>query len=219
MSARIKSVMPLLDHESICRALDIMGESYRNNNNQITINSRSRYMRATLTKGPDGKYILTGDSDDLTSGFKSRLIEEYKKAYNQKLVKIKEEIARQEILRKKQIENELRRKLENEKRMEIEKRRNEEQKRLFDQRQLEELARTKSSEQAIQNTHVSIEDAQIEFNIKKLEEEKRLLEEEKKQYVDSQKQKIYDKARKLGYSIKETEEQGSVKLMLVKRTY
>ncbi|PEQ91719.1 hypothetical protein CN481_15635 [Bacillus sp. AFS006103] len=223
MSARIKTVLPLLDHESICRALDSMGETYKSSENQIIIESRSYYRRCTLTKGNNGKYILAGDSDDLPHSFKNRLIIEYKRAYNQKLAKIQEEIARQKMLQKQQEEKDYRRRLEENKRLELERKRLEvEHMKANDRRQLEEAARAKgtvSADTIPGNQADAFQKDTIDDAIVRLEEEKRRLEEEKKLYVENQKQKIYDRARKLGYSVTETEQEGNIKLMLVKRTY
>ena len=53
----------------------------------------------------------------------------------------------------------------------------------------------------------------------RLEEEKRRLEEERKAFVEKQKSAIIEKAKAKGYSVKEENVKGKIKLVLVKRTY
>jgi len=47
----------------------------------------------------------------------------------------------------------------------------------------------------------------------------RRIEEERKKYVESQKKKICEKAKAMGYSVKETIVKDKIQLVLVKRTY
>lgn len=54
----------------------------------------------------------------------------------------------------------------------------------------------------------------------RLEEAERLkLEEQRRQLVEAQRAAINQKAKKMGYSVKETREGNSIRLVLVKRTY
>ncbi|MBR4531330.1 hypothetical protein IKO70_02820 [bacterium] len=53
----------------------------------------------------------------------------------------------------------------------------------------------------------------------RLEEEKKRLEEERKAFVEKQKCAIIEKAEAKGYSVKEENVKGKIKLVLVKRTY
>lgn len=51
------------------------------------------------------------------------------------------------------------------------------------------------------------------------EEERRKLEEQRRKLVESQRVAIYEKAKKLGYQVKESREGESLRLVLIKRTY
>lgn len=51
------------------------------------------------------------------------------------------------------------------------------------------------------------------------EEMKKRLEEERIAYVEKQRSSIIEKAKKMGYMVKETVEEETIKLVLVKRTY
>ena len=50
-------------------------------------------------------------------------------------------------------------------------------------------------------------------------EERRRLEEERQRLVQAQRQAIYERAKQMGYQVKETHEGEVVRLVLVKRTY
>lgn len=50
-------------------------------------------------------------------------------------------------------------------------------------------------------------------------EERRRLEEERRQLVEAQRQAVHERARKMGYHVKETREGESIRLVLVRRTY
>ena len=50
-------------------------------------------------------------------------------------------------------------------------------------------------------------------------EERRRLEAERQRVVEAQRQAIYDRARALGYQVRETREGQTIRLALVKRTY
>lgn len=50
-------------------------------------------------------------------------------------------------------------------------------------------------------------------------EERRRLEEERKRLVAAQRQGVYERAKKMGYRVKETIEGDTIRLVLVKRTY
>lgn len=50
-------------------------------------------------------------------------------------------------------------------------------------------------------------------------EERLRLEEERKQLVEAQRQGVYERAKKMGYRVKETVEGDSIRLVLLKRTY
>ena len=50
-------------------------------------------------------------------------------------------------------------------------------------------------------------------------EERRRLEEERRRLVEAQRAAIHQKAKKLGYQVKETREGETLRLVLVKRTY
>lgn len=57
-------------------------------------------------------------------------------------------------------------------------------------------------------------------NYKSLYDSKvRRIEEERKKYVESQKKKVCEKAKAMGYSVKETIVKDKIQLVLVKRTY
>lgn len=51
------------------------------------------------------------------------------------------------------------------------------------------------------------------------EEERRLAEEERRRVVEAQRQAILQRAKKLGYRVQESREQGKLRLVLVKRVY
>lgn len=50
-------------------------------------------------------------------------------------------------------------------------------------------------------------------------EERRRLEEERQRLVEAQRQAVYERAKKMGYQVKETRENDTIRLVLVKRTY
>jgi hypothetical protein len=50
-------------------------------------------------------------------------------------------------------------------------------------------------------------------------EERRRLEEERQRLVEAQRKAVHERARKLGYRVKETREGETIRLVLVKRTY
>lgn len=50
-------------------------------------------------------------------------------------------------------------------------------------------------------------------------EERRRLEEERQRLVEAQRTAVHEKARKLGYQVKESREGDAIRLVLVKRTY
>jgi uncharacterized protein (UPF0335 family) len=49
--------------------------------------------------------------------------------------------------------------------------------------------------------------------------EKRRIEEERKKLVEAQRQAVYERAKKMGYSVKESREADKIRLVLVQRTY
>lgn len=51
------------------------------------------------------------------------------------------------------------------------------------------------------------------------EEERRRLEEARRQLVESQRAAVHEKAKKMGYQVKETREGDTLRLVLIKRTY
>lgn len=50
-------------------------------------------------------------------------------------------------------------------------------------------------------------------------EERRVLEEQKKQLIEAQRKTIYEKAKKMGYRVRESQEGDKIRLVLVKRVY
>jgi hypothetical protein len=58
----------------------------------------------------------------------------------------------------------------------------------------------------------------IEEDIK-IQKEKEKIELEKKIYIEKKKNEIYALSKKNGYSVKETNNNGEIKLVLIKRTY
>jgi hypothetical protein len=50
-------------------------------------------------------------------------------------------------------------------------------------------------------------------------EERRKLEEERRLLVEAQRQGVYERAKKMGYQVKETVESDTIRLVLIKRTY
>lgn len=50
-------------------------------------------------------------------------------------------------------------------------------------------------------------------------EERRRLEEERRRVVETQRQTIHERAKKMGYTVRETREGETIRLVLVKRTY
>ena len=132
MSARIRTLLPLLDMECILQALDNLGERYTLRGNDIIITSKKYYVEAKLSRQNDGKYVLTGYTDVLTENFQKQLVNNYKSLCDSK---------------------------------------------------------------------------------------ERRIEEERKKYVESQKKKVCEKAKAMGYSVKETIVKDKIQLVLVKRTY
>ena len=51
------------------------------------------------------------------------------------------------------------------------------------------------------------------------EEERQRLEEARRQLVEAQRVAVYEKAKKMGYQVKETREGDTLRLVLIKRTY
>ncbi len=51
------------------------------------------------------------------------------------------------------------------------------------------------------------------------EEERRRLEEERQRLVEAQRHAVHERAKKMGYQVKETREGETVRLVLIKRTY
>lgn len=63
---------------------------------------------------------------------------------------------------------------------------------------------------------------QVHWNAKQQRlaaEERRRIEAERQRLVEAQRATIHERARKLGYQIKETREGGTIRLALVRRTY
>ncbi len=168
MSARIRTLLPLLDMECILQALDNLGERYTLRGNDIIITSKKYYVEAKLSRQNDGKYVLTGDTDVLTENFQKQLVNNYKSLYDYKVRRIREELEKKEAEAQRALEEERRR----------------------------------------------IEQERI-----RLQQEQRRLEEEREKYVESQKKKVYEKAKAMGYSVKETIVKDKIQLVLVKRTY
>jgi hypothetical protein len=54
---------------------------------------------------------------------------------------------------------------------------------------------------------------------RELRERRRSIEEARLRVVESQRAQIHAKAKKLGYSVKEMRENGTVRMLLVKRAY
>lgn len=50
-------------------------------------------------------------------------------------------------------------------------------------------------------------------------EERRRLEEERQKLVEAQRQGVYERAKKMGYQVKESREGDKIRMVLVKRTY
>ena len=51
------------------------------------------------------------------------------------------------------------------------------------------------------------------------DEERRRLEETRRQLVEAQRAAVHEKAKKMGYQVKETREGDTLRLVLIKRTY
>ena len=51
------------------------------------------------------------------------------------------------------------------------------------------------------------------------EEERRRVEEQRRSLVEAQRQSVYERAKKMGYRVKETKQGDTIRLELVKRTY
>jgi len=50
-------------------------------------------------------------------------------------------------------------------------------------------------------------------------EERRRLEEERQRIVEAQRQAVHERAKKMGYQVKETREGDKIRMVLIKRTY
>ena len=83
----------------------------------------------------------------------------------------------------------------------------------------QELARLKRERENAEVEQEGFRIRRIKSEEEKIRYEKEKLDLEKKSYVNAKKQAIIDKAKSMGYSIQEHEENGVVKLKLIKRVY
>ena len=83
----------------------------------------------------------------------------------------------------------------------------------------QELAKLKRERENAEVEQEGFRIRRIKSEEEKIRYEKEKLELEKKSYVNAKKQAIIDKAKSMGYSIQEHEENGVVKLKLIKRVY
>lgn len=75
-----------------------------------------------------------------------------------------------------------------------------------------ERERAAEAEEAYRVRRIKTEEERLEY-------ERGRLELERKSFAEAKKRAIIDKARSMGYSVEEREENGSIKLKLVKRIY
>jgi hypothetical protein len=62
--------------------------------------------------------------------------------------------------------------------------------------------------------------AQLAAKLERIaEEERQLLEKQRRQLVEAQRTSVYERAKKMGYTVKESREGDSIRLVLVKRIY
>ncbi len=73
---------------------------------------------------------------------------------------------------------------------------------------------------SVENEYQSLYQKKLEeIELKRLEEEKIRLEKERIEFVEKQKTTIIERAKEQGYSIKEENVKGKIKLVLVRNTY
>ena len=72
----------------------------------------------------------------------------------------------------------------------------------------------------VENEYQSLYQKKLkELELKRLEEEKRRLEQERIAFIEKQKSTIIARAKEKGYSVKEENVKGKIKLVLVRNTY
>ena len=83
----------------------------------------------------------------------------------------------------------------------------------------QELARLERERKNAEAEQEAFKIRRIKSEEERIKYEKERLELERQSYVMAKKQAVIDKARDMGYSVKEHVENGAVKLKLVKRVY
>ena len=83
----------------------------------------------------------------------------------------------------------------------------------------QELAKLQRERENAEAEQESFRIRRIKAEEERLRYEKEKLELEKQSYVQAKKQSIIEKAKSMGYSIQEHEENGVIKLKLIKRVY
>ncbi|MBM7620069.1 flagellar biosynthesis GTPase FlhF [Bacillus tianshenii] len=205
MSARVKTVLPLISKELVLEALQRMGETIKEEGHIIHILSKSNsFYDAKLIRIGGGRYVLIGDSDEITIGYQNRLTEAYRTVNESHKKKVLQKKINQLRLQAEQEEKEQKQELKNRIRSE------------------QEEIRKRYQEQVEKNQPVvdSVEQVHLDVEMVSQEQARRSrIDEEKRQYVESQKKKVYDKAKAMGYKVKEKQVNGKLKLELVKRIY
>jgi hypothetical protein len=202
MSARVETLTPIVSKKFLIEALDELQVNFSIRGNDI-VTERIDYYGEQIFLFKNGRYAFLHDSSANMEIYSFRKInfkhfntvhsflQAVEIAYNNAESRHKEELRR--------LEEELRRRQEEERKRQIELERN---KALDEIRQEQEF--------------INEEKQKLEVELRAKLEEERILTEQKQALVEEQKQKILEKAREMGYTVKQKQKGNNIQLVLVR---
>lgn len=219
MSARFTTVTPFVNQTFLEQALKECGIEYSIQNGNLILRRSTQYGSTHAHIAGDGfyknqrgtyKYTATGESlryrireigkalgaiswTAIVAESLLYRIREIEKAYNNAEKRHKEELRR--------LEEEFRRRQE------------EERKRQLELERKQALDEIKKEQEAINEAIRKLDE-----EVRRRQEEERILAEQKKALVEEEKQKILEKAKAMGYSVKQKQKGNNIQLILVRNT-
>lgn len=195
MSARFTTVTPFVNQTFLEQALKECGIEYSIQNGNLILRRSTQYGSTHAHIAGDGFYKNQRGTYKYTATGESLRyrIREIEKAYNNAEKRHKEELRR--------LEEEFRRRQE------------EERKRQLELERKQALDEIKKEQEAINEAIRKLDE-----EVRRRQEEERILAEQKKALVEEEKQKILEKAKAMGYSVKQKQKGNNIQLILVRNT-
>lgn len=216
MSARITTLTPFIDQSILEETLNNLHVIYTVQDRNI-ITERVDYYGGQNFVFQNGKYSLLHDSSANREYYSYRKINF--KNYNT-VQEFLQAVEKEYISIEKKREEEIRKLKEELERQRLEAERQREIQRIELEKQRLESERQKAIQKIKQEQDVfELEQKKLKDALRQKEQEAENLKLAKQSLVEEQKQKIYEKAKQMGYSVKEKKKGNTVQLVLVKSVY